>query len=222
MSATVPVDSAAMETIDFYFSFRSPYAWLAFHRIDRVLTGLPVRLHRVPVFPVGAFPNDPARVPLKLDYLLADVTRIATAYGLPVRFADSAGTQWIRPHAAYAYADAQGRGEAFACVLFAARFSHGRDVGDDAVLGDAASAAELDPTALVQAADDPAVQQRVMTGMIGAKNAGVFGVPTFVYRGTRFWGNDRLEWLRRTIEQDLGQAVPDLTADPSAPPTRAA
>lgn len=212
-----------METIDFYFSFRSPYAWLAFHRVDRVLAGLPVRLRHVPVFPVGEFPNDPARVPTKLEYLLADVTRIATAYGLPVRFsADSTGTPWMRPHAAFAFAETQGRGEAFARVLFAARFSHGRDIGADAVLADAANAVELDPAAVVQAADDPAVQQRVMVGMVGAKKAGVFGVPTFVYREARFWGNDRLEWLRRAILQDLGQPVPDLAADPTAPPARAA
>jgi 2-hydroxychromene-2-carboxylate isomerase len=47
--------------------------------------------------------------------------------------------------------------------------------------------------------------------------AGIFGVPTFVLDGELFWGNDRLEWLIRRIEQSRGRAVPDLAAQPLAP-----
>ena len=29
---------------------------------------------------------------------------------------------------------------------------------------------------------------------------GVFGFPFFLFRGQRFWGNDRIEWLVRAIQ----------------------
>jgi 2-hydroxychromene-2-carboxylate isomerase len=34
-----------------------------------------------------------------------------------------------------------------------------------------------------------------------AETDGVFGFPFFVYAGQKFWGNDRVEWLVRAIQQ---------------------
>ena len=70
-----------MTTIDFYFSFRSPYAWLAYYRVVRALPELATRLVRIPVFPPPSFANDPAAIPAKLAYIGADVRRLAAAYG---------------------------------------------------------------------------------------------------------------------------------------------
>ena len=53
--------------------------------------------------------------------------------------------------------------------------------------------------------------------MAEAQATGIFGVPTFVLDGELFWGNDRLEWLIRRIDQSRGRAVPDLAARPLAP-----
>jgi len=37
----------------------------------------------------------------------------------------------------------------------------------------------------------------------------LFGVPFFVYRGEKFWGNDRIEWLRSAIETETAALVAD-------------
>ncbi len=55
-----------MDHVRFYFSFRSPYAWLAFHQAPPALRELPVELKLVPVFPPPDFPNDPTAVPNKM------------------------------------------------------------------------------------------------------------------------------------------------------------
>ena len=58
--------SVARPSIRFYFSFRSPYAWLATERIEAELAGLDVTIERVPIFPTPSdFPNDPSLVPEK-------------------------------------------------------------------------------------------------------------------------------------------------------------
>ena len=60
-------DSAATTSIRFYFSFRSPYAWLAAERLEPELGGLGVPIERIPVYPTpGLFPNDPAAMPTKI------------------------------------------------------------------------------------------------------------------------------------------------------------
>jgi 2-hydroxychromene-2-carboxylate isomerase len=207
-----------METIRFYFSFRSPYAWFAFHRIRPAIQGLPVQLQCIPVFPPKDFPNDPVAIPAKLSYIVADVERIARAYGLAMQWPREVDTNWMRPHAAYLFAEKREKGDAFALAAYAARYSEGRDLGADDTLTRVASACGLDPRGTVRAADDPALHRRVSEGIKAAFDGGLFGVPTFIYRGETFWGNDRIDWLLRRIREDLGRSVPDLREDPLARP----
>jgi 2-hydroxychromene-2-carboxylate isomerase len=205
-----------IETVRFYFSFRSPFAWFAFRRVEDALAGLPVTLHYIPIFPPKDYP-DPLADPSRGQYIDADATRFAKAYGLEFRMPDPFDTDWLRPNAAYLFAEDHGRGREFALGLFSLRFSEGRDVGTDEAIAEAARVTALDAEAAVRAAADPAFQKRVMRGFVLARQDGLFGVPFFVYRGEKFWGNDRIEWLRRQIESDMGKPVPDLTSNPLAP-----
>jgi 2-hydroxychromene-2-carboxylate isomerase len=205
---------AASDTVRFYFSFRSPYSWLAMLRIEQALADLPVQLQYLPVFPPPNFANDPTAVPNKLKYIGQDVRRIAEAYGLRALPPTKLDCEWVRPHAAYLYAAEQGKGLPFALSLYAARFMHEQDVGEDAVMAAVAREHGLDAAALVRAAGDAAYQTRVVEGMIqGATENSIFGVPYFVYRGETFWGNDRIEWLARTIRRAHGMPVVDLSKD---------
>lgn len=209
----------ADDLVRLYFSFRSPYAWLATFRLRRALGDLPVRVEYVPVYPPDEFPNDPAAIPAKATYIGRDVIRTARAYGLSVRFPERLDTDWGRPHAAFLYADHEGKGEEFALETFSARFSRGLDVGTDETLAQIAGASDLDVGETLAAAADPELQARVREGVVRAfGERGVFGVPMFAYRGEYFWGNDRLDWLIRAIRSANGLPVPDLSADPLAAP----
>jgi 2-hydroxychromene-2-carboxylate isomerase len=206
------------EPIRFYFSFRSPYSWLAFLRIDQAIERLPVELQYLPVFPPPNFANDPAAVPNKLKYIQMDVARIAAAYGYAVAGQPPLDCEWVRPHAAFVYAQDHGKAKAFSLGLYEARFGRGLDVGDDTVMAQVAGACGLDSAALVASAGDPAYQTRVLQGMIqGAQEDSIFGVPYFVYRGETFWGNDRIDWLVRAIRRAHGMPVVDLSRDMLAP-----
>ncbi|MGD8862329.1 MAG: DsbA family protein [Myxococcales bacterium] len=206
------------EPVRFYFSFRSPYSWLAMVRVEQVLAGEPVHLEYHPVFPVGEFKNDPAAVPNKLKYILQDIERMGRAYGLDPRPLANVDCEWMLPHAAWVYADDQGKGLPFALSLYGKRFEQEKNVGDDAVMAEAATEVGVDPEALLAAARDEAYQTRVMQGMIQAATEDhIFGVPLFVYRGEPFWGNDRLHWLKRAIREARGEQVVDLTRDLTAP-----
>jgi 2-hydroxychromene-2-carboxylate isomerase len=210
-----------MENVRFYFSFRSPYSWFAFRRIEAALSGLPVALEYVPVFPPKDYKGDHGANSAKRGYIDADVERFARAYGLELHCPNPFDTEWIRPHAAYLFAQDQGCGRPFALAAYSARFAEGRDLGSDDVLREVAQSAGLNPTAAVSAADDPAVHERVRDGMAECRKDGMFGVPFFVYRGQRFWGNDRIEWLVRAIHEALGRPVPDLQSNPLARPCAA-
>jgi 2-hydroxychromene-2-carboxylate isomerase len=204
--------TAPQDSVRFYFSFRSPYSWLAFLRIEQSLATLPVNLEYIPIFPPSNFPNDPTAIPNKFKYIQQDLRRIAAAYGLIAKPPEKIDTDWVRPHAAFIYAADHDKGRAFGRGLYEARFMHGRDVGEDPVLSEVATAQGLDAIALVKAAGDEAYQTRVVQGMIkSAQEDSIFGVPYFVFRNETFWGNDRIEWLVRSIRRAHAMEVSDLT-----------
>jgi 2-hydroxychromene-2-carboxylate isomerase len=195
----------AREPLRFYFSFRSPYSWLAYERAPDAFKGLPIELQYIPVFPPPNYQNDPAAVPNKLKYMGRDLARFAEAYGLKLAWPPKArDCEWQKPHAAYLYARDQSPelGYAFGRDVFRARFSEGQDLSDSSVYAAIAERIGLDPKATVAALDDVALQTRVVAGMIqGATEDSIFGVPLFVYRGEPFWGNDRIDWVVQAIQK---------------------
>jgi 2-hydroxychromene-2-carboxylate isomerase len=217
-------DTDAAPGLRFYFSFSSPFSWLAHHRLERS-GALPWNeLEPIPVYP----PNDETAGRItggktRRAYLLEDAERIARAYGFEIHWPESidtdrVGTDWARPHSAFHWAQSAGGGQAFAGALYRARFLRGEDVVADAALRAAAEAAGLDPGDAVAAAGDPTWRERLLRGFARMQGDRVFGVPTFVLDGERFWGNDRIEWLLRRRAESRGEAVPELAADVLARP----
>jgi 2-hydroxychromene-2-carboxylate isomerase len=212
----------APSVLRFYFSFRSPYSWLAFARLQLAAAEAGLAIEYLPVFPPADFPNDPSKVPAKAAYIRADVARLARAYGLPFKMPAALDCDWIRPHAAFVCAHDRARGPEFARAAFAARFERGEALSENEVVARCAGEAGLDPAELVAAQDDKALQERVFLGMLrGVSEDGLFGVPLLVWGGERFWGNDRIEWLLRHVAESRGAAVPDLQQSPLSPVHRA-
>lgn len=202
-----------MNHLNFYFSFRSPYAWLAFYRLSKISDRLPVSIEYIPLFPPKLSPGDPVASRQKTAYVAEDVARFAKAYGLQLQWPKPFDTDWKRPHAGFLYALDQGRAVEFGLAAFSARFSRGENLGDDETLAGVAEHCGLEPDAVIRSADDHALQRRVLKGVVRGQREGLFGVPFFVYGPHRYWGNDRLEWLLRDIAIDSGREVPDLKGD---------
>jgi 2-hydroxychromene-2-carboxylate isomerase len=82
-----------MDSVRFYFNFRSPYAWLAFHRIDRIVDECPVSFEYIPVTPSAAFQVGTSVNSAKRAYIHEDIARFADAYGLTLRWPDPFDTE---------------------------------------------------------------------------------------------------------------------------------
>ncbi len=189
------------EPIRFYFSFRSPYAWIATERFDAELGDLPAPVERIPIYPkAGGFPNDPTSLPDKLAYMAQDVPRLARELGLKVRFPPSPDTDWALSHAAFFEAESQGAGPRFMLEVYRKRFCEGLDLGDGEVIADAARRAGLDAEAILEAGHSEALREKAAAGwQLAAERDHVFGVPSFVYAGRLYWGQDRMRFLRAAV-----------------------
>ena len=194
-------DPADQNSIRFYFSFRSPYAWLAAERLESELGHLGVPIERIPIFPTPElFPNDPSSLPNKQAYLVQDIPRLAREQGLKVRFPPSGDTDWALPHAAFLGALRLGTGQRFMVEVFRKRFSEGLDLGEDAVVADAARKADLDPDATLRAGHSEALRAEASAGWrLAVDRDRIFGVPSFVYADRLYWGQDRMHFLRSAV-----------------------
>lgn len=190
--------------IRFYFSFRSPYSWLAAERLDAELGGLGVPIERIPIYPtpdlLPTFFDASATRRAKLAYVVQDIARLARERGLTLRFPSPEDPDWSLSHAAFLAADQQGAGPAFMLAAFRNRWCQGLDLGDDAVLADAAERAGLDRGSIVAAAHSDALRRTAADAFrLGIERDGIFGVPSFVYAGKLYWGQDRMHFVRAAV-----------------------
>lgn len=184
--------------LDFVFSFRSPYSWLAARFVlPKLPPGTAVRWR--PFFPLPTFTNFPPLLEAKVKYLVRDVVRLSRHYGAELKFPTVDDPDWAIPHVAFLAADEQGRGPAFALEVYAARWGRGENVAEPDVLVRAAEAASLDPAPILAASEDSERRDALRAEVQRAFDEdGIFGVPTLILpRGTRFWGHDRIEMAIR-------------------------
>jgi 2-hydroxychromene-2-carboxylate isomerase len=199
-------EADSQRAVRFYFSFRSPYAWLAAERVEAELGDLGVPIERLPIYPTpDVFPNDPAAMPAKVAYIAQDIVRLTRERGLTVRFPPPTDPDWSLSHAAFLHAERCGAGPALMLALFRQRFAEGRDLGDDAVIADAARAAGVAADDVVAAAHSEALRAEVAGGWRRAMERDrIFGVPSFVYAGRLYWGQDRMHFLRSAVIRKQG------------------
>lgn len=202
------------DKVQIYFSFRSPYSWLALYRINLLRETLPVKFELTPIFPPRGKEKFMLSDQKKVKYIVKDVDRIATAYGLDMKWPEPFDTDWLAVHSAYIYAAEQGKGIPFCLAVYQARFIEGKDVGDELVMREISLACGLDADTLIEAQTKRQYKRTLLQGMASAGDKGVFGVPYFLYGDSAYWGNDRLEWLLREINGNSGLVVPDLSSDP--------
>ena len=184
------------DRVTFYFAYNSPYAFLANTRIAAELAPFPVAIAYKPVYQPASGGRDFASP--RLRYMREDVARFAAAYGLaldPGPFADTA-----KACRGFLFADEAGQGKAYHDRVYRARWLEGVDLGNEESLAAIAAACGLERAAFGAATGASSPQAAALTRCTAEAEAdGVFGFPFFVYRGHKFWGNDRIEWLAREI-----------------------
>jgi len=180
--------------LELFFSFRSPYSYLAAERTIALAARHGVPLTIRPVLPMVM---RGLSVPLdKRMYLVRDAKRVAQTLDIPFgRIADPLGAGVERCLAVCMIA-----GERLPdWVRHASRgiWSEGIDAASDGGLALLAERAGLDPAAALVAAkgSDEAWRAMVEENREALLDMGLWGVPSFRIGGLTAWGQDRLDLL---------------------------
>jgi len=205
--------------IDLFWSFRSPYSYLATPRLIELTKRYDLDIHVRPVLPLavrveGFFD----RVnPLWPPYLFRDTLRIAESLGMPYAWprpdpiVQEFPSRKVAAEQPYIYrltrlgVLAAERGMGLPFLAEVSRVIFGGTVGwnEGSHLADAAKRAgcdlaELDPVAEREAARLDAV---IAENQRALEAAGHWGVPTMAFRGEPFFGQDRIELLVWRLKQ---------------------
>ena len=194
------------ERLSYYCTMASPWTYLGHDELLALCAGNGVAVDILPVdlsdvFSVSGGLPLPQRAPQRRAYRLVELQRWRARRGADLKLhpkyfpapADRANCMVVA--AVMGGLD----GAALAGALMRGVWAEDRNIGDDADLAAIANAAGFDGAGLLAEAGGAAVQERYRTQTERAKAAGVFGAPTYVWRGEPFWGQDRLDFVARAL-----------------------
>ncbi len=207
-------------SFDFFFSFRSPYSYLATPKISEIAREYDVGVNLRPVLPIAVrIPGFFQTVnPMWPPYLMRDTWRIAEMNGIPYRWprpdpiVQDPETREVSPDQPHIYrvtrlgqaAANAGKGleytTAVAAIIWNGEVA-GWNEGDH--LATCASKVGLDPAKLetTVATDTARLDAEIADNEGAQKAAGHWGVPLFVFEDEPFFGQDRIDLLLWRMKQ---------------------
>jgi 2-hydroxychromene-2-carboxylate isomerase len=197
-----------MTHVDVFFSFRSPYSYLAGPRAFALADTFDVDVRFRGVLPMAMRGQAVPRA--KRLHTVRDVAREARRLGMPFgRIHDPIGSGAVRCLLVAEHAVDVGRERAFVLEAGRAIWAEAVDVSRDRGLRRVCEAAGLDWQACERALHDPALRARVDEDTEALLALGQWGVPVFVVGDEVFWGQDRIVDVEATLD-DLGLRRPEV------------
>ena len=201
LPAAKPGAADELPALEMFFSFRSPYSYLALQRTFDIADAFGLKLELKPVLPMVmrgmAVPRQ------KLMYIAKDASREAERMKIPFgKMFDPVGRGVERCIAAFYYAGTQGRERDFLLAAGKAVWAEGIDVAKDEGMEHVAERSGLFWPEVKEALtlDDwrstAEENRQVMT------EAGIWGVPSFKIGELALWGQDR-DWLLARMIEDM-------------------
>jgi len=195
------------QTIDFYFDLTSPYSYVAAEQIEEIAAAGQRTVNYKPTLLGFVFKSTgntaPMMNPAKGKYSANDFARTARFHGLqinwPKKFPINATTA-SRAILQVLNTQPEKAGD-LTRALYKAYFVTGQDITEDSTVEAVADSIGLDGAAVVAAAQTDAVKEQMKAAVQESIDAGMFGAPYFVVDGEAFWGQDRMEQLRRWVVQ---------------------
>jgi len=213
--------------IDVFWSFRSPWSYLATRRLRDLQEEYQLTIDFRPVYPIAVRTPEffHSVQPQWFSYFMTDVFRVAEMLELPfvwpkpdpvIQLIDENGQRQTGEEQPYihrltllgALAAEQGRGIEFADEVSALIWggTESWDKGDH--LAAATERAGLDLDAMDQqiVADADRLEAVIQNNQADHEKAGHWGVPTCAYKGEPFFGQDRLDVLLWRLKKEGLQA----------------
>ena len=193
------------KTLEFFFDFGSPTTYLAFTQLPQIARETGAQLVYKPMLLGGVFKAtgnaSPVTIAAKARWMSADLPLWAQHYGVPFAFNPHfpintltlmRGACGVQMHAPQDF-------ERYLQAVFQAMWIAPHNLGDAQVLTTVLEAAGFSAPTFMQWVADAEVKARLIANTEEAVARGTFGAPTIFVGEKLFFGQDRLDFVRKAL-----------------------
>jgi predicted DsbA family dithiol-disulfide isomerase len=201
------------EVLTVYYDYVCPFCYLGLASLERYQSGReepverewhPFDLRGNQRGPNGEIREDAAdgKDDEYFEQVRENVAKLCERYDVEMNVEDAREVDSLRAQQAALYVREHHpeRFDAFDEAVFEALWVDGHDIGDPDVLAEVAESVDIDGDEVREAVEDEGLRERLEAAFEEAREAGVTGVPTFVYEGHAARGAVPPEQLERLIE----------------------
>jgi 2-hydroxychromene-2-carboxylate isomerase len=189
-----------------YYALQSPWTYLGWARLRELVAATSAAaayrpIQSGPLFEASGTLPLAQRPRQRQAYRLMELRRWREHLGVPLNLHPRyfPADESLAARIVIAHRRRGGEIAALSQAIMRAVWAEERDLADPATLLAIAREQGADGPALLEAAQDPAVQSEYDANTRAAIEQGVFGVPTCVIGDELFWGQDRLDFVARAL-----------------------
>ena len=196
-----------LQTIDYYFTPQSPWAYLGHARFTQIAAAAHATVRILPVDYGQVFPASGGlplgkRAPQRQAYRLTELARFRDFLGLPMniqpKFFPVSGDDAARLITAVDLLDGTPAAMRLSAAVFAGVWENELDIASADTLAALLAQCGLGADRL-EHSRSAQMQATYQANTQAAMAAGVFGAPSYVVEGEIFWGQDRLDFLKHRL-----------------------
>jgi len=181
--------------VEFYFDFISPYAYLAYKKIQSLPKDIKIKYK--PVL-LGALHNlegitAPAFIKPKLKHMISDCDLIANKNKSNFFWNSKFPINSLNIMRGYLFINAENQG-LYLNVMFDAYWKDNLDISNEKILKNLLEKYKINSSKFFDGIKDLKIKDELKFITQKAHDKGIFGAPTFVVNNKIFWGQDRLEF----------------------------
>lgn len=192
------------KTIEFYFDFGSPTAYLAYKRLQQIQQKYDCVIEYKPVLLGAIFKAtnnvSPAMIPTKARYMMAhDLPRFAKRYEVAFTMNSHFPINTLPLMRGAHAAQELGCFERYCDAIFDGLWQQGENLGDADVIAKVLAAADIDASEILSKIQTPSIKESLLTITQEAIDRQLFGVPTVFMGDEMFFGQDRLDFVEERL-----------------------
>jgi 2-hydroxychromene-2-carboxylate isomerase len=181
--------------IDFYFDFISPYAYLAYKKIQSLPKN--IKINYKPIL-LGGLHNlagitAPALIKPKLKHMINDCLLIAKKNNFDFKWNSKFPINSLNIMRGYLNIDSSNQTQ-YIKIMFDAYWKNDLDISKEEILIPLLEQFQIDKDVFFKTIKDPIIKEMLKDVTKSAHEKEVFGAPTFIINNKIFWGQDRLEF----------------------------
>ncbi len=184
------------KSIEFYFDFSSPYAYLGFKEIKKYEKKYPFQIKYMPIF-LGGLHNAAGITPaafnkMKSKYMIQDTKLVATKKNIKFSFNSYFPIKTVNFMRGAIIAKNDNSEKIYIEKIFDAIWRDGLNMNDNIIINKVLKNLDLNPNIFFGKVSDIKIKDKLKKLTNDALKKGIFGAPTYYVNRKIFFGQDRL------------------------------